>query len=323
MLGEIGGGFRLADASGSRGQRKIEFWSLNEEAPGQGFAADNRFCKFCFRRDQSVIVVGFVGEGKRAASVRLRLALERDGRSAVGDGGDIEARNLRAVTLQNEFRVRAQNQPRLRIVRCARNARRGCGFGRRRIAIGGFFRRLQAASRLDLDIRCVGRPNHNDRAHRRLQAAGIACAVLRTQIVAQLQDNRRLSGVGGRIDPGIQPITLRKGSGSAPVESRENTGVFFRPCKKGARDDAKNRQCAQRVMIALHKARRWRGDAKRMGSRQRALLVQAPKHICRAIRARICKLVVERSRGRMGYSGIAVNAGKALRARRSCQAAQR
>ena len=73
----------------------------------------------------------------------------------------------------------------------------------------------------------------------------------------QRQDNRRLAGIAGRIDPGVYAGGRVLGGVQAPVEGGDETSVFFRPGHEGGGGKGEHDQSAQGVTV--HDPKLWRG----------------------------------------------------------------
>ncbi len=124
----------------------------------------------------------------------------------------------------------------------------------------------------------------------------------------QRKDNRRLAGIGGRIDPGVDAGRRAIGGPPAPIEGGGDAGVFFRPREQARGAQSEHGQRAQRVTIDGPEAGRGNDRPKLCCKTLGAELMQPPE----ALRPRIAAIgerIRQRGGGRVGIAGVQRIAG--------------
>ncbi len=302
---EVDGRGGIAEIAGRGGQRQAGARRIDEMAAGDRLVADDRIVEARLGADHAVIIVDLVGERERAAHVRLRLLAELDRRRVVGDRGEVEGAEDRAAL--------AQRQPGVAFQREAGLAGLLAGRGAGRLRIGGRLRRLEPALRLDGDGGGVGSADDDRRADRRGEAGGVG---LRLRAVARLQHDRRLAGIGRRVDPGVDARARgRGGAGAAPVEGGGEAGIALGAGDEGGGDHRDEGGGAKRIAVAPRHLRRGRREFQPGDIGFEAAAVQRPERLRPRVGRAAGERVVEGGGRAVRHAGIAVEAGEALAAR--------
>src|SRR4051794_36051469 len=112
-------------------------------AAGDRLVAQDRIIEAGFGANDTVIVLDAVGEGDRAANIRLRLLLELNRRRPVGNRLNVEGAEDVAGLPEDQLRVAFEGQARLAGNLARRRARW--------LRVRRVFRRLQSALYFDCD----------------------------------------------------------------------------------------------------------------------------------------------------------------------------
>ncbi len=176
---------------------------------------------------------------------------------------------------------------------------------------GGLVGRLGAGDRRDraLDPRLehvgVG-AHHQRRAFRRDDL------LRRIAVGGEVEQDRRLVGVGGRVDPGVEPRRRGRGGAVAPVEGGGDPAVALRPGDERGGDRRQQDGESQRARIAPRHARGGSGGNESLDLAGEAVAVQRPQRRGGGVFAGHGEPVVERGGGPMRRARIAVEAVEGL-----------
>jgi hypothetical protein len=247
---------------------------------------------------EAVFVLEPVGEGQRAAEVRLRRLGQLDRRRAGRRDREDELGGL-GLAPQNRRAAVAADRP--------------AALGGR-IFVG--FWVDWADETLDAGVDDAGLAADDQRRileHR--QRLGFARL--------HLDHDWRTAGVRGRIDPGVDPASRRRRDrvGAAPVEGGGEPAVEFRARRDRGRERHERDGEAQRVRIALGHVRGGRRDADFFDRAGEARLMRGPQRPGDRILV-IGERVGERSRGPVVLPRVAIETGRDVAVRGPAEASE-
>ena len=169
-LGEIARGLRRAAAGARLRQRERKFRRFEQRThrrAGRRVVVLER--EIGMRFDHAVVVVHLVVEPQRTARLPLRILDQRDGRRAVGDGGERPGEIAAADAVQHRRAVALDQEAALLAARRQSCVRRACARIRRRI--------LETALAHHVEAHIAGRADHQLAAGRHRDRRRRACAV--------------------------------------------------------------------------------------------------------------------------------------------------
>ena len=254
------------------------------------------------RIDNAVVVLELVGELQRAAGLRFRILGERNGRRTVGNRRELPGHVAAAEAAHGGAAgIVDRKAPFIRAL---------CGLG-----LGRFLGRIlgirlgigEPARRHDVELHTAGRPDHQDAAHRHREIGGRLHRIAGPQA---RQDNRRLAGIGRRIDPGVDPVVRRRDD-ALPIERRRDAPQPLAARGHEGRDHQHEHQRTQGERIPDGKPRCRRAGPKPPGGAQCALDMGMPKRNRERILGGGIR-IRDGGRGSMRQCGIAVEPAQPL-----------
>ena len=128
----------------------------------------------------------------------------------------------------------------------------------------------------------------------------------------EIDDQRRLAGVGRRVDPCVDAALRRRGDGpvAAPVESGGEAAVHFGAGDNRRRESKKSHAEAQRIGIPFDHAGRGRGDANGADLALEPRPMGRPKGFGAWIAMVVGERVSERGGGTVAHLGVAIEPGQ-------------
>ncbi len=137
----------------------------------------------------------------------------------------------------------------------------------------------------------------------------------RIALGGEVEQDRRFVGVGGRVDPGVEPRG-RRGPAAAPIEGGGDPAIALRPGDQPGGDQGDQHGETQGARVAPRHARRRLGGRESFELAGEAVAMQRPQRLGGGVVARHRQPVVERSGGPVRRAGIAIKPGERLGAGR-------